>query len=195
MRFQSAGFTGPLPALDLLMNLDFLDLSFNLLSGPVTDLGRMTRLWYLFLASNLFTGSLLDLGTLQNLHGLDVSANYFTGHLPSRAPIGHLIILYLDGNYFSGSLPDWVGDLYQLEQFSISYNAFTGPFPPGLGMLASLTVRDNYIFVCVHVSCRDESACLYVLRDGSACVRIRFRACAAAGLQPQFFVRIYCGRG
>jgi hypothetical protein len=89
--------------------LDFFDVSNAILSGPIPD-------------------SLFDISTLRLVY---MSNNTLTGTIPinyAKPPL--LRDLYLDGNAFTGTVPRiFPGELLDLNEFLLHFNALTGSMP------------------------------------------------------------------
>lgn len=124
-----------------LLNLEFLDLSYQDLSGPIpTSIGNLQDLLGLQLGNNRLTGELpATLGNLLNLDNLDVRNNELNGPLP--AELGNLTLLRFftgDQNNFTGSIPDSFGNLTNLEAIWLYENQLSGAIPITLGNLLNL---------------------------------------------------------
>ena len=61
-----------------------------------------------------------------SLEMLDLSSNQITGSLPDFSIFPSLKRLYLASNNITGAVPKGIGNLYQLEQFDISFNSLHG---------------------------------------------------------------------
>ncbi|QCD94640.1 LRR receptor-like serine/threonine-protein kinase FLS2 [Vigna unguiculata] len=148
MHFLSGPFN--LTSLTHLHNMEYLDLSYNLLDinrspiseqmgsfknlrylnlaclsfvwGITSQLGNLSKLEYLDLQETVFSGTVpSQLGKLTRLRYLDLSYNYLQGEIPNRlGNLSHLSYLDLDGNYFSGAVPFQVGDLPLLHTLKLS---------------------------------------------------------------------------
>jgi len=143
INFRRNKFTGTLPRLELLPNLDVMWLDHNMFSGtlPVVpaSLGERQELT---ISHNQLTGQIIfDLTTLDReidykISNIDFGFNDFTGAFPMfMAWIPSLRRLSLSGNKFTGSIPDIVFDagpkdgwLY-LEHLELAYNKLSGEIP------------------------------------------------------------------
>ncbi|KAG8086948.1 hypothetical protein GUJ93_ZPchr0010g7983 [Zizania palustris] len=80
-----------------------------------------------------------ELQNLTHLTNLNFDQNYLTGHIPSFiGQLGELQELHVGFNAFSGALPKEIGNLKKLTLLGISVNNFTGEIPEELGNLTNL---------------------------------------------------------
>jgi Leucine-rich repeat (LRR) protein len=125
-----------------LTNLVELNLNNNQLEGALPgSLASMQSLRVLAIQDNLFSGdlSVVDFSKLTGLRVFDGQSNSFEGVFPPTLyQATSLNILALDKNKISGSLSQEVGNLVELERFSLSDNGFYGPLPSELGLLRKL---------------------------------------------------------
>ncbi|KAL5720499.1 hypothetical protein ACHQM5_013166 [Ranunculus cassubicifolius] len=124
-------------------NLQFLDLSHNLLSASFAK--NPTRLpsslITVDISYNLMSGSIpQEIGTLKNLEALNISYNKFSGEIPST--LGSCLSmehLKLQGNLFHGPIPVSLSSLRSLRDLDLSRNNLSGEIPKELGNLSLLT--------------------------------------------------------
>ncbi|KAH7690697.1 Non-specific serine/threonine protein kinase protein [Dioscorea alata] len=133
-------------------NLQFLDLSYNLINSTVPLwLFQLSDLEYLYLQDNNFQDLIhSDIGKLTSLRVLDLSYNGVpSAGLPTTlGKLCNLSKLYLSGNKcFSGDL-NRLGETFSgclknsLEELYWSDSALSGPLPSWLGNLKSLKALD-----------------------------------------------------
>lgn len=130
------------PALSLLKDLVYLDMSNNNLNGPIPEsLYQLTNLEEIYLYKNGLSGSLsTSIGNLDKLRRLHLSHNSLTGTLPTQlksdagSENGIRPIQYFNiySNQFTGSIPN---DLRwrQCLHFDVGRNQLTGRLPEDLG--------------------------------------------------------------
>ncbi|KAK1571336.1 hypothetical protein Q3G72_015299 [Acer saccharum] len=112
-----------------LRNLKSLDLSYNKISGSLQH-ANLRNLKFLDLHDNGMIGSLQELGicNFKNLIELDLSENNFEGHLPPC--VNNLTILRaldLSSNQLTGNIPS-INLMQSLEYLSLQDNNFEGLF-------------------------------------------------------------------
>ena len=134
--------TGPIPGeLGSLANLERLSLGGNDLTGAIPDeLGNLANLELLYLWGNELTGPVPAwLGNLNRLRWLQLSSNELTGPIPEElGNLAQLEVLYLWGNQLTGPVPAWLENLNRLRRLALSSNQLTGPIPSELGNLMQL---------------------------------------------------------
>ncbi|KAM5587555.1 receptor-like protein EIX1 [Rosa sericea] len=141
--FSNSGFTGSIPEVSLLKDLETLELQQNSLSGPFpTTIGNLLHLQALHLSENSISGSLpTSIGNLLQLRTLDLSQNSISGPLPaSIGNLFHLEALDLSKNKISGPLPMSVGNLSHLNMLDLSFNMMNGSIPKSIGQLTELAM-------------------------------------------------------
>ncbi|QCD92024.1 leucine-rich repeat family protein [Vigna unguiculata] len=161
-------FNGTFPSEGIanLFNLEFLDISSNLVLPPSkfpSGLTQLKKLKFLHMYSCNFFGEIPDtIGELVALENLDLSKSNFSGHIPKGLfMLRNLSILYLFNNSLSGEIPGEIealnlveldlaqnnlagripqdfGKLQKLEWLSLSLNYLSGEIPQSLGLLPSL---------------------------------------------------------
>ncbi|XP_047167089.1 receptor-like protein kinase HSL1 [Vigna umbellata] len=161
-------FNGTFPSESIanLFNLEFLDISSNLVLPPSkfpSGLTQLKKLKFLHMYSCNFFGEIPDtIGELVALENLDLSRSNFSGHIPKGLfMLRNLTILYLFNNSLSGEIPGEIealnlieldlaqnnlagriphdfGKLQKLRWLSLSLNNLSGEIPQSLGRLPSL---------------------------------------------------------
>ncbi|XP_062153162.1 receptor-like protein EIX2 [Alnus glutinosa] len=158
---------------DIMRDLQFLDLSKNLLSGEVPDCWmNYSQLIVLNLGSNNLTGNIpSSLGSLSMLEFLTLNKNNLSGHLPlslqnckflkivdlrenhlsgslsiwSGNSSAYLRVLVLRSNKFYGSIPHEFCHLKSLQIMDLAQNKFTGPIPRCFGNLSTMVGNPDII--------------------------------------------------
>ncbi|CAJ1951521.1 unnamed protein product [Sphenostylis stenocarpa] len=159
--------TFPYESIANLVDLEFLDMSSNLVLPPFkfpSSLTQLKKLKFLHMySSNLFGEIPETIGEMVALENLDLSRSNLSGHIPKGLfMLRNLSILYLFENSLSGEIPGVVealnltdldlaqnhltgkipqdfGKLQKLRWLSLSLNHLSGEIPQSLGRLASLT--------------------------------------------------------
>ncbi|WVZ98990.1 hypothetical protein U9M48_044356 [Paspalum notatum var. saurae] len=128
--FDSNQFTGSIPAeIGGISLLQVLRLDRNSLSGAVpSSIGNLVGLNELNLASNQLTGSLPDLRNMTKLNVVDLSKNSFDASLAPTwfTTLTSLTSISISPGTLSGEVPPGLFRLPQLQQVSLSNNAFNG---------------------------------------------------------------------
>lgn len=123
---------------DSLPSLTFLSMRNNKLAGPFpSSIQRISTLSDLDLSKNAISGSLPDLSSLGSLNVLNLSDNKLDSNLP-KLPRG-LVMAFLSNNSFSGEIPKQYGQLNQLQQLDMSFNALRGMPPPAIFSLPNIS--------------------------------------------------------
>lgn len=126
-------------------NIEFLDLSQNLLTGPIPEVTpQFLRLNFLNLSHNTLSSSLPSAITkYPKLRVLDLSSNQFDGPLLSDLlTMSTLEELYLENNLLSGAVKSLLPSLdhANLEVLDLSHNRLGGYFPDQFISLTALTM-------------------------------------------------------
>nr|KYP61378.1 LRR receptor-like serine/threonine-protein kinase HSL2 [Cajanus cajan] len=140
---------GELPqSLGLLPSLiDFKVFSNNLSGTLPPDFGRSSMLKTFMISTNTFSGKLPE-NLCYNGHLLNISVyeNYLSGELPqSLGNCSSLMDLKIYSNEFSGSIPSGLWT-FNLSNFMVSYNKFTGELPERLSPTISRLEIDHNEF-------------------------------------------------
>ncbi|XP_061352134.1 receptor-like protein EIX2 [Gastrolobium bilobum] len=135
-------------------SLDYLDISFNLLTGGVPDCWEYWKgLSFLFTESNKLTGEVppsmasfidlialdlhnnslsgnfsLDLSNTTNLEFINLRDNNFSGSVPVKMP-QNMEVMLLRSNKFEGNIPLQLCNLSSLIQLDLSNNRLSGSIP------------------------------------------------------------------
>ncbi|KAL8459263.1 hypothetical protein ACS0TY_036661 [Phlomoides rotata] len=173
---SSNGFDGPIPTISnatklqqihisfnnlistipdwiyLCKNLEFLDLSENLLSGPISNsIANLTSLNTFSAGSNLLSGKIPEkIANLCNIQSLDLSENNFQGEISdsfgnmSECFLESLEDLTLPSNQLSGHLTNRFGEFKSLQHLDLSNNSLSGLIPFNIGNLSSLKTLELY---------------------------------------------------
>ncbi|TKY44563.1 Receptor protein kinase HSL1 [Spatholobus suberectus] len=138
-------FNGTFPAENIgnLFNLEFLDMSSNLLLPPSKFPSSLTRLkklkFFHMYSCNLFGEIPETIGEMVALEDLDLSRSNLTGHIPRGLfMLKNLSKLILYNNNLSGEIPGVVEAL-NLSQLDLSQNNLTGKIPHDFGKLQKIT--------------------------------------------------------
>ncbi|TKY47887.1 Receptor protein 12 [Spatholobus suberectus] len=144
-------------------SLDYMDISFNLLTGGIPDCWEYWKgLSFLFMGSNVLTGEVppsmasfidliildlsnnslsgnfsLDLSNVKNLEFINLKENNFSGTVPTKMPHGMEVML-LGSNQFEGNIPPQLCNLSSLVQLDLFQNKLSGPIPPCISDIPSL---------------------------------------------------------
>ena len=144
------GLTGGIPwEISLLVNLNYLNLSYNELSGPIPpEIGELINLTTLYLHGNQLTGPIpSEIGGLENLTRLYLQHNQLTGFIPTEiGELANLSWLYLGDNQLTGSIPEEIGELTNLRRFNLEYSQLSGAIPESLYnlSLSIFDIENNY---------------------------------------------------
>ncbi|XP_034212799.1 receptor-like protein 2 [Prunus dulcis] len=118
-----------------LNRLEFLDLSYNLLSEELPLSLPSSNIRTMDLSSNHFHGAIPPSFFQQasNLTSFNVSNNTLTGYVPSSICLRHsspfLRLLDFSSNVFSGNLAPGLGKCSELQVFRVGHNNLSGLLP------------------------------------------------------------------
>jgi Leucine-rich repeat (LRR) protein len=132
-------------ALDSLISLRYLDLSFNLLENKLPELNSgASAIEYIFLNDNYFSGPAPSTWSkLNQLKELDLSNNTLSGALPSGwSSLSELETFVGKKNQLNGSLPSEWAKLPKLKKLDLSFNNLSGMLPSEWGSMPELTHLD-----------------------------------------------------
>ncbi|OVA17803.1 Protein kinase domain [Macleaya cordata] len=145
-------FTGGIPLLQNLPNIEILNLEINELVSDdehglefIGSLANSTLLQVFSVATNQLTGRLpASIGNLSRQLSLLVMAeNHFEGNIPAEiGNLGSLSLLALESNSFTGRIPSTIANLKNLQRLSLFLNHLSGPIPESLGNLTKLFELD-----------------------------------------------------
>ncbi|KAL2321335.1 hypothetical protein Fmac_030304 [Flemingia macrophylla] len=145
LQLQYCLFNGTFPAESIsnLFNLEFLDMSSNLVLPPSkfpSSLTRLRKLKFFHMYSSNFFGEIPEtIGEMVALEDLDISRSNLTGHIPKDLfMLKNLTKVYLYKNSLSGEIPDVVEAL-NLTELELAENNLTGKIPRDFGKLQNLT--------------------------------------------------------
>ncbi|XP_010462234.1 PREDICTED: probable LRR receptor-like serine/threonine-protein kinase At1g53430 [Camelina sativa] len=79
-----------------------------------------------------------EFGNLTSLQQIDLTRNFLNGTIPATLSQIPLKILSVIGNRLSGPLPPQLGEITTLTEVVLEANLFTGPLPSNLGNLRNL---------------------------------------------------------
>ncbi|KAK1290036.1 putative leucine-rich repeat receptor-like serine/threonine-protein kinase [Acorus calamus] len=147
LHLDDNGFYGSIPpTFSNLINLTFLNLSYNLLNGSIPpEISLMKKLERFYLSNNMITGDIPPvLGDIPHLGLLDLSNNRLSGTIPhSLSNLTQLRQLLLHHNSFHGVIPSSLGECSNLEILDLSYNRLEGRIPNAVAGLSSLKLYLN----------------------------------------------------
>ncbi|KGN64398.1 probable inactive leucine-rich repeat receptor-like protein kinase At3g03770 [Cucumis sativus] len=142
---------------DSLSSLTVLSLKNNKIKDSFpSSIVSISTLTELVMSGNEISGELPDLSPLHGLTVLDLSWNKLDSSLPPLPK--SLITASLGKNSFSGEIPQQYGELSQLQQLDISFNALAG-IPPAsifsLPNISHLNLSSNKLFgsLSTHLRC------------------------------------------
>nr|APA20205.1 leucine-rich repeat protein kinase family protein [Populus tomentosa] len=141
LNFSKNLLRGSLPAFNVFVGLESLDLSFNYLSGNVNlQLDGLLALKSLNLSSNMFTGPIpVNLRNSSMLEELQLSVNYFQGTVPQEiSNYQNLSLIDLSANNLTGSIPTRIGNLTKLRILLLSVNKLIGEIPANISNIPTL---------------------------------------------------------
>ncbi|KAJ4891491.1 putative LRR receptor-like serine/threonine-protein kinase [Raphanus sativus] len=145
-------FSGDLPkTISNISTLKELEVSQNHFTGSIpVGFGTLQNIQYLGLHGNSFGGNSLggDLEFLKSLVNctklqmLDVGDNRLGGELPIHVAnlSKDITKIYMGGNLISGSIPHEIGNLINLQAFSMESNLLTQGIPASLGKISGLVL-------------------------------------------------------
>ncbi|XP_056172677.1 receptor-like protein 7 [Syzygium oleosum] len=131
--FSFNNFTGSIPSLSKSKNLTQINLSHNNLTGQInsTQWESLLSLLVLDLRFNLLEGNIpSSLFTLPSIQKLQLSNNQFSGEVKAffNGKSDNLDTLDLSNNNIGGELPMSIWELQGLKYLSLSSNNFSGSF-------------------------------------------------------------------
>ncbi|WVY91782.1 hypothetical protein V8G54_037296 [Vigna mungo] len=147
--------TTPMKQFSRNYNLQFLDLSFNLLTGDISSsICNVSSLNVLLLSHNKLVGVIPPcLANLTFLSMLDLQRNKLNGTLPSNFSMnGSLRVINLNDNQLKGILPKSLSNCAKLEILNLANNQIEDKFPEWLQTLPRLTIlvlRANKLYGCI----------------------------------------------
>jgi hypothetical protein len=146
-----------------MVDISFIDLSFNLLEGsiplpgPVTQLldcsnnrfssmplnfgSQASSIWYFKANANTLSGKIPQtICEAKNLLLIDLSDNSLSGSIPSCLMEGTLTVLNLKRNQLHGELPNNMNQNCAFKEFDLSVNQIEGKLPRSLVACRDLEV-------------------------------------------------------
>ncbi|KAL8459289.1 hypothetical protein ACS0TY_036687 [Phlomoides rotata] len=166
-------FVGPIPTISNATKLQHIDLFFNDFNSSIPDWFYLCKdLEFLDLSSNLLSGTISNsVSNLTSLNTLYATSNHLSGKIPKEiANLCQMQWLGLSYNFFKGEISDTFGNmsacfleslqrlrlqnnslsgkLSSLEQLWLHANKFTGTLPESFGLLSSLQLlfmKDNML--------------------------------------------------
>ncbi|XP_043687564.1 LRR receptor-like serine/threonine-protein kinase EFR [Telopea speciosissima] len=137
------GFTGEIPAsLGNISSLRVIHLSENGLQGSIPEsFGQLTNLYFLALSLNKLVGMIpVSLYNLSSLEMISLPFNQLHGSLPRDIglTLPNLKKLAIAHNLFLGSIPSSISNISTFELIDLGANSFVGPIPNNLGNLQNL---------------------------------------------------------
>ncbi|KAM5557079.1 hypothetical protein ABKV19_024459 [Rosa sericea] len=128
--------SGPIPAnISKCFKLIVLDVRYNMLVGNIPpELGSLSKLEYLSLLVNNLTGEIpASLGNLSSLRVLIANRNNLVGSIPSSlGQLKKLTFFSLQLNRLSGTIHPSIYNISTLLAFGIGQNQIQGSIPPSL---------------------------------------------------------------
>lgn len=141
LKMSNNGFSGRIPDLTGLWQLNTLELSNNELFGSLPQLPTSLRV--LSLSRNVLSGTVHLLWRLRSLRTLDLSDNRFTGAIRGVISLPEVITLNLSVNWFTEiEVAKFSGRATQLEVLDVQENRLQGHLPINLVTIQNLTVID-----------------------------------------------------
>ncbi|PRP76598.1 LRR receptor-like serine/threonine-protein kinase FLS2-like [Planoprotostelium fungivorum] len=138
-------FSGDIPSMSQLSQIEMIDLSQNLLkSSKLDEFSALYNLTNLILKSNLIEADSLEaLTTCTSLQVLSLKGNQITSTLPSNIQrCTQLQALILSDNEISGEIPSTIGALSQLSVLDLARNNMQGVLPSDIYHLSDLSYLD-----------------------------------------------------
>ncbi|KAF7824588.1 receptor-like protein EIX2 [Senna tora] len=143
--FSNASISDSIPNWfwDIFPDLYWLNFSHNQLQGQLPNPLQMSQMNYLDLSFNLLEGPINIENASYNM--LDLSHNHFSGHIPQNLS-ERCSFLSLSNNNLSGKIPMSMGRMFDIEVLDLSSNKFIGRIPSSLAncsWLNALDLRSN----------------------------------------------------
>lgn len=179
-------FSGNLPTLTMIKNLQTLDMSNNGFTGTLPDLAAMPALLTVDLSRNNLSGTLPALPTTENLQTLNLSRNGLTGSVLFSSEFSErstLSMVDLSYNQLTAALDSWnSSELATLQELYLDFNRITGTlnvgelYSQGLlktksgnssGLLKVLSVMNNSIDTVVYDGMNIEEVATIFRLDGN----------------------------
>ncbi|KAL3747389.1 hypothetical protein ACJRO7_016209 [Eucalyptus globulus] len=137
--------TGTIPrTIGNMSSLHVLDIAENCIEGEIpNEIGNLVNLQKMNLGVNLLTGEVpQEVFNISSLQILDLSENFLSGSLPSGRDLSlpNLEGLYLGNNGFSSNIPQYFSNFSKLILIDVGGNQLSGPIPTSLGNLKNLEI-------------------------------------------------------
>ncbi|KAF2939641.1 hypothetical protein DAI22_03g210900 [Oryza sativa Japonica Group] len=120
--------------------LNLLDLSYNSFSGPLPPVNNLQQLQTLYLNNNNLDGTIPDSFTnSSSLAYVDLSSNFLGGEIPRNISLlSKLVGLTLSSNSLTGTIPTTLSEINSLQGLQVAQNKLEGSIPDGVWQLPNI---------------------------------------------------------